>query len=281
MGRVVVRRYEPSGGDEVLNITDNNIIHVHPDGNDTVADGSIAAPYATLTAALAAVTSTKKTVVAWGRAYAEAACLSWPTVNGVELVFMNDCTISTEATEDQVIEIAPGVQTATFEATIKALGSLCVDHGNDGQDGIKIDHTDVAKKLILTLQNVYDNSYDSGDKILTVTHGGSGNAVRVYWENQGHIECEGAIYFDTQDNGDRLWLTNVWAEGGIETSTDAVSLDIRLRNGIVLHEGVTGGNAAQQIDACFCLSNNSGTLAALDTADLAGDHTEALLFPTS
>lgn len=273
MSRTLVRRYEPSGADEVFNITDNYCIHVHPDGNDTVGDGSIVAPYLTLTAALAAVTATRKIVVVWGSSYSEAACLSWPTVNGVQLIIMGDCTISTAADEDQVIDIAPGVQTATFEATIKAFGSLCIDHNNDGQDGIKVTHTDVAKKLILSLQNVYDNSYDSGDKFITVTHGGSGNAVRIYMQGRMWDEIEGAVYFQSKDNGDRLYAEGVWFEGGIEFSADATTLRLWLKDCMVLHAGVTGGSTSLVAVALNCFSHTSGTIAALDGDDIAGNIT--------
>jgi len=259
-----------------------NTIVVAQWGNDTFGKGDFDSPYKTIAYAFSLVSSTRNKVIVLVGSYSEAACLSWPTVSKVELICLGNVTISTATDEDQVIEIAPGVQTSTWEATIRACGgSLCIDHGNNGQDGIKIDHSDVAKKLILNLENVYDNAYDNGDKFITVTHGGSGNAVRIYAKGNPNDECEGAIYFKTEDGGDRLYLHDMFLEGGIETSADAVALDIRLRNCIILHEGVSGGNAAQQIDAAFCLSNNSGTLAALDTSDLAGSHTEALLFPTS
>lgn len=254
-------------------ISGNAYIWVSVDGDDTNGNGTFNNPYASWTAALAVVTASRKDVMVLPGDYVEAACVSWPTINGANVFVLGDATISTTTDEDQVIEIAPGAQTATFIASICAFGTLCVDHGNDGQDGVKLTHTSVGKKMIVNVKNVYDNSHDSGDKFITVTHGGDGNAVRIYMEGHMWDEIEGAVYFQSKDGGDRLYAQGCWFEGGIEFSTDATALTLRLKDCMVLHESVTGGSTSTVVSALNCFSHTSGTIAALDANDIAGNIT--------
>jgi len=94
-------------------------------------------------------------------------------------------------------------------------------------------------------------------------------------------EIEGAVNIDTEDGGDRFEAHGCWFSGGLASSADAVTTNILLNGCVIKHGGVTGGNAAQLLYATYCLSEANRVFAALDTNDLAGSHTESLLFPTS
>lgn len=252
-------------------------IYVSKDGHDTNGDGTLVNPYLTITAAMAAVTAARKKIVVFPGEYEEAAQITWSTISGVQLLALNGqwntvLKVASAAAADQVISVAPGVQTSTFEMWIE---NIYVDHDQSGQDGIKLDNTSMTKKLNCYLKNVGGDG-SASDKFITTTHGDTSNAIRIYWDNDNG-GVEGQVYFETKDNGDRLYITNVRLNGGLATSADAKSLDVRLKRCEVLHAGVSGGNAAQTITAVQCYSNDSGTFAILDTSDLAGSHTEAIM----
>jgi len=255
---------------------DPDEIYVAPNGDDN-ADGSILNPVASLTAAFALVTTSRKTIRMAPGTYTEAAAAAWPTINGVKLIGAAGewmVTIAAADTADEVITVAPGAQTSTWEMWIE---NIYIDHSVAGQDGINIVHTDVGKKLNVYLHNFGGDADSSSDKIITMTHGGDGNAIRVYWDgDNGGVE--GQVYMDTEDAGDRLYITDVVLNGGIVSSADAVASNIRLIRCIVPHAGgASGGNGAQTITTVCCYSDNSGTYAALDTDELTGSHSEAIV----
>lgn len=253
---------------------DSGHIYVTSNGDDN-ADGYLTNPVATLTQAMSLVTSSRKTIFIAPGTYTEAAAVDWPTITGVKVIGLAgqyQTIIAAADTADEVISVAPGVQTATFEMWIE---NIYIDHGVSGQDGIKLDNTSMTKKLNCYLKNVGGDG-SASDKMITTTHGDTSNAIRIYWDgDNGGVE--GTVYFETKDGGDRLYITGVDLEGGLSSSADAVALDVRLIRCIVLHEGITGGNAAQKVTAVACYSNASGTFAILDTDDLAGSHTEAIV----
>lgn len=256
-------------------ITSTTEIWVSPEGSDTVGNGSILFPYLTITEALTKVTSARKIVRLYPGSYAEAAALVWPTgVSGIQLLGYGNRwqTVISASTGDQVIDVTPGVQTSTFELTI---AGVQIDHDTTGQDGLDVDNTGMTKKLNIYLGDVGFTG-DSADKSIVTLQGDTSNAIRIYWDGQnGNVE--GDVYLDAGNNGNRFYAERVVFDAGMETAADAVAYDIRLLYCGVLHEGITGGNGAQTITAAWCYSNASGTLAALDTHDLAGSHAEVIV----
>jgi len=254
----------------------SSIIVISPEGSDTEGDGSWLRPYASLTQAMSVVSSTRKTILVIPGTYTETAAVAWSTISGVKLIGLAgqyQTIIAAADTADEVITVAPGAQTSTWEMWIE---NIYIDHSVAGQDGINIVHTDVGKKLNVYLHNFGGDADSSSDKIITMTHGGDGNAIRVYWDgDNGGVE--GQVYMDTEDAGDRLYITDVVLNGGIVSSADAVASNIKLIRCIVKHEGVTGGNGAQTVTAVGCYSETSGTYAILDTDDLAGSHAETIV----
>lgn len=260
-----------------LAFTDPTYIFVSKSGSDTEGTGSIHAPYLTITQAFSQVTALRKTVLVFPGEYEEADELVWPTISGVKLVaiagnYQTVVSVDSDASADQVFNVAPGAQSSTFEMWIE---NMYIDHDQTGMDGILLNNTGMGKKLNCYLNNVGGDG-SASDKFITTTHGDTDNAIRIYWEgNNGDVE--GNVYHSGGNDGDRLYITNVNLNGGLSTGALAVALAVRLVKCVVLHEGITGGNAAQTVTAVCCYSNSSGTFAALDTNDLAGSHTEAIV----
>jgi hypothetical protein len=253
---------------------DSGHIYVTPNGDDN-ADGYLTNPVATITQAMSLVTSSRKTIFVAPGTYTEAAAVDWPTITGVKLIGLGNqyqTIIAAADTADEVVSVAPGAQSATFEMWIE---NIYIDHGVSGQDGIKLDNTSMTKKLNCYLRNVGGDG-SSSDKMITTTHGDTSNAIRIYWDgDNGGVE--GQVYMETKDAGDRLYITGVNLQGGLATSTDDIASNVRLIRCIVKHEAVSGGHSSQTITAVCCYSDASGTFAALDTDDLAGDHSESIV----
>ncbi|MCX5646517.1 MAG: DUF1565 domain-containing protein [Phycisphaerae bacterium] len=273
--------YRTNGGDKLvvasggaLSVVANstNYIWTSKGGSDTVGDGSFTSPYATVTKALAAVTATRTTILVMPGTYAEAAALVWPTISGVKLIGLGSMwqtTISAAGTS-QVIGVAPGVQTESWEMWLE---NIYIDHGTAGQDGLLLDNTGMDWKLNCYLRNVGGDADSASDKMLTTVHGDADNAIRVYWSGDGGGGVEGCVEFVGGNDGDRLHVDGVELNGGLATSDTAVALDIRLRNCVVLHEGISGGNAAQTLAIVNCFSQTGGTYAVADAGDVAGSQT--------
>jgi len=254
---------------------DVSYLYVTKSGNDTYGTGAVDSPLLTIQAAFDLCTATRKTVYVAAGVYDED--LTWPTITGVKLIGQGRegaVTLSDSAGADNVITVAPGVQTETFELWLE---NLYIDHGETGQDGISLDNTDMAKKLNVYIRDCGGDG-DVADRFLVTVQGDTSNAIRIYWEGN-NWGVEGTIYMVAGNDGNRFYATNVVLHGGLSTSAAAVAFDIRFINCTILHAGVTGGNGAQTIIACGCFSQTAGTFAALDTDDLAGSHTETVIVP--
>jgi|GEM_PF-2219740 len=248
-------------------------IIVSKGGNDS-NPGTWDAPLLTIGAAIDLVSATRKTIYVMDGEYDEA--LTWPTISGVKLIGMNrqwGVVVKDSGEDDAVITVTPGAQSSTFEMWIE---NIYIDHGETGQDGIAIDNTAMTKKLNCYLRDVGGAADSASDRFIVTTQGDTDNAIRIYWNGQNG-DVEGLIYLDAGNDGDRFYAQSVNFMGGLQTAADAVAFDIRLERCKVLHEGITGGNAAQTIHAICCYSQTGTTWAALDTNDLAGSHTEDIV----
>lgn len=264
---------EQNSGDFGGDVAGDTIWVSKKGSNSLPNNGSFAYPYLTVTKALSEVTSTRKTVIVMPGIYQEAGGMTWPTVNGVKLMgfagtWQTEIEVATDDT-GQVFELAPGSQSSTWEAWIS---NLRINHDIAGLDGIKITHTGVGKKILLYLDYVAGDADSDSDKFITVTHGGSGNAVRIYATGYNG-EVDGAIYFESKDGGDRLYINDMYLMGGIQFSADSTALILLLKNCVVKHEGVTGGSTATVVYTMSCFSETGGTFAALNGDDIAGSIT--------
>ena len=241
-------------------------IHVSKDGNDVYNNGTSIFPYKTVGRAFTDVTATRKVVYVGSGEFDETG-LTWPTVNGVQLIGVGNRwqTVLLDSLEGaQVLAVAPGVQTSTYEMTIQ---NIQINHDNSGQDGLKLTHTDVAKKMNVYLGN-FGCDGGSSDLGILVVHGGSGNAVRIYWDG-GNGTFASAIDLDSEDGGDKFFVSNVDFEAGIDAGAADTTQEIKLSNCQVLaNAAFSGGGATGIVNLISCWSKTGTTFAICDAADV-------------
>lgn len=262
-------------------VTANNPeIYVSKDGDDTYGMGTKESPLLTITAALALVSSVRKNVLVGPGVYEETTVLTWPTVSGCRLIGTGKWTTEIELASghgaDQVINVAPGAQSSTFEMWIM---NMRVNHDESGLDGILLNNTSMTKKLNVYLEGVGGDADSDSDKFITLTHGDTGNAIRVYWSGPRNGEVDGAIFWSAKNASDRLYITDAYLMGGIEFSADNIAATLRLKDCVVKHEGVTGGHSATLVTTMSSFSLTGTTFAALDGNDIAGSITGELILP--
>lgn len=264
-------RQYASGG---LTINDAVQIWVSKSGDDTNGTGTVIAPFKTITKAFTVVTSARKTIFVLAGSYAEAAALVWPTINGVSLCAVGGLVTISAAGTTQVLSITPGAQADTFDARIQGID---IYHENTSQDGILINNTGMTTKIVLTLKDVSGDPGDGAGNMIATTHGGADDAIRIYWDGDNGEGVDGSINFTGGNDGDRLYITHVHVAGGIVTSNTAVALDVVLRECLLKHAGVTGGNAAQTVKIIGCFSETGGTYAVADSGEVTGSQTATVV----
>lgn len=250
-------------------------IWVSPNGNDEVNNGYFEAPFATIEAAVAAVTTTKKTIVLMPGEYTMATATNI-TVNGTKIIGLGGVYIDGSACTTYVFKTVFGAASGTKEFTLQ---NLSIDHGHLA--GVVITNTSGTAKVNVYLTDVDFGASDVAHQSLDIDNLLTGQAIRVY---SNRCTFEGPVNMVTKNNGDRLRFVNCVLRGGLVTDTGAYTLEILLDNCTVLHQGVTGGASQQTIYAFNCKSETDAdpnVYAALDSNDLAGSHTESVLFPTS
>lgn len=246
-------------------------LYVDAGSTASIPDGSNGRPYATVAQALAAVSSSKKTVFLAPGTYEESGALVWPKISGVSLVGLGTVVVRGASGATNALTIAPGAVSATFEATIE---NIQISH-RTGQIGLKLDNTAMTKKLNVYLRDFGTNQEGTGNSIDT-THGDTSNAIRIYAEARQN-EIEGLVNIEIKNDGDRVIFFGQALSGGLTTSADAVVSEITLKCCQILHEGVAGGNAAQVLNSIHSWSLTGATYAAVDTNDLTGSHTENII----
>lgn len=231
---------------EMRDIGDQSIIVVSTTGNDTTGNGSWGAPLATLTAALALVTTSRKTIYMLPGDYAEAAPITWPNINGLAIIGLDEggnVVISDASGGTAVITINPTFTTATFEAFLE---NVCIEH--DAQVGIEIDNANLTRKLLVHLIGVSTSQVSTGDSI-NVTHTTAGQAIRIYAKRCDEIEGLTDIVVANAD--DRFRFETCTLIGGL-TTAGAVAGELTLLHSIVLTNGLTIGSATNVLTYRGC-----------------------------
>jgi len=251
---------------------DDTVIGVSKDGNDDRGNGSPTAPYLTIAKAFGDVTATRKAILLSPGVYEET--LIWPSINGVQLIGLEKpstksygCIVKPEGTglpraDCLAIAVNPTVQETTFEMTIQ---NILLDY-SDGK-GLQLDNESVGRKINCYLSHVVG---EGTGRFLEVVHTYADECIRVYQDGDSS-EIEGLIYFAVKNSDDRLYCSNVWLSGGIETSADAIISHMRFKDCILKLNGGAGGNVAQLVTIIGCVSES-------DLAYLAAAATEV---PTS
>lgn len=228
------RVYRDKGGDRLVVASGGAIefeaggivdkIYVDPNGDDTNGTGTILSPVATVTKALTLVTAARKIIFIQPGAYVEAASLTWPNVNEIQMIGLGDVVISGPITT-AVLTISPTFTSTTFEAYIKG-----VNIKHTAQTGLDIDNTNMTRKLLIGLDDVSFEAVSTGDSI-QVTHTTAGQAIRIYGKNCD--EVEGLVHFIVANANDRLRFYNSVLIGGINTNY-AVAGEVTLIGCVVL-----------------------------------------------
>lgn len=241
------------------------------------SDGKYKASYQTINLANAALANDDYIIIKAGEYTLTAACDI--TKTGVKIIGAGKdvTTIVAAVGADYGFKTLLGAISSTKEVTFSG---FTISHGDDSaQQGIVIDNASATGRINAYINNVSGES-DGGETIY-VTHSAAGAAIRLYVE--GGI-LEGKLYGAVKNTDDKIRCEGTTLRGGLQTSADNIAMEIELWNCKVLHQGVTGGHSSQLLYAAYCLSEtdaNPNVYAALDTSDLAGSHTESLLFPAS
>jgi len=235
---------------------DDTVIAVSKDGHDERGNGCPTAPFLTIGKAFDEVTATRKVILLSPGVYQEN--LTWPSINGVQLIGLEKpstenygCIVKTEgeeADDGPAITINPAVQEATFEMTIQ---NILVDHAD--AKGITLDNELVGRKLNCYLSHVVG---EGAGRFFDVIHTDEDECIRVYLDGDSY-EIEGLIYFAVKNSDDRLYCSNVWLGGGVETSADAIAGHMRFKDCILLLNGGAGGNGAQVGTIIGCVSESA------------------------
>lgn len=246
-------------------------IWVAPWGVAATAIGSMTNPYATIAAAIAAITSAKKTIVLLPGIYAPTAILVLP-------VDQNDChivgvsgshnTIITGAELDQIMSITPGAQGAPFEITIQGVTL----NQFAAKKGIFIDDTSADDTITVTLQDVTINKDASGDSIDLL------HAVDIAVTlSINHCTIDGAVQLDVACDTDQFFfdqstLVSIVSDAGTATGS------FIFRHCTLFTGCLTGGHVNQTVTALYC---HSIAAVLASTTEFTGNHTETLIAPTS
>lgn len=241
------------GYDDRTSTTAADFIVVSASGSDTLGAGSFLAPYLTITKAFTEVTTDRKKVLVYAGEYEEAASLTWPAVNGVELGALGGTVTITAPGADQVIKIDPAAASSTWSAT---LSNICVDH-EDGQVGLQVDNATVGKRINLYLKNFSANAETATDASIDINRSGAaGDAIRVYAEGTGEL-VEGLITVITESTDDRFRFKGMRLIGGL-TVVGAVACEVTLINTGMKTSGLTvdGANKLTNVGCWYETDDN-------------------------
>jgi hypothetical protein len=224
-------------------------IYVDPDGDDTNGDGSLFSPVATLTAALALVTTSRKKIVIRSGEYDEAAALVWPDVDDVVLTCPDGvATISSSASTTHVLGVDPAAAAGTWTFTLE---NICISHAN-GQIGLQVDNSAVGKRINMILKNFSSEAETTTDASIDINRSGAaGNAIRVYADGSGQV-IEGLVTVITESTDDRFRFKGYRLTGGL-TVVGAIASEVTLISCGVKTSGLTvdGANKLTNIHCWY------------------------------
>jgi hypothetical protein len=212
--------------DTLKGVGDNSVyLWVSKNGDDANGTGSFNAPYATVTKAMAMVTTTRKTIMLMPGEYSEAA-ITWSDVNGVKLIgaFAPSMIYLTTAATTPVITIHPAVASANWEATLEN-----IELESDFNAGVclRVDSTHLTKKMLVYLNNVQLSAKNVTDSSLVVVNAGS-SSIKLYATGT-YQTWEGLVDFTAKHIDDRLRIYGYRIIGTVTMNEDIVA-ELSLNN---------------------------------------------------
>lgn len=233
-------------------------------------DGSFLQPFSSVGTGLAAASSGTQTVYVFPGTYTEN--ITWPTTDAVRLIGLgrDEAVTLSATTSGTLLKIAPGATpTSAFDAYLE---NLHLVHGSSGTavSGLVLSNASMNANLIVRLKNV-STSQGAGTSVL-IKHSTAGSAIRLYWDGN-QDEIAGPIYAELRNSTDQLRFSGMRLTSGIKTGTHSISggvAEVTLKYCEVLDGGITGGTAAQKVNAIqsWVVSGGS-TYGALEAADIA------------
>jgi len=215
---------EPHLRDVFKGVDDNSVyIWVSKDGDDVNGTGSFNAPYATITKAMAVVTTTRKTIMLMPGEYSEAA-ITWSDVNGVKLIgaFAPSMIYLTTAATTPVITIHPAAASANWEATLE---NIEIESDFNAGVCLSVDSTHLTKKMLVYLNNVALPAKNVTDSSLVIVNGGS-SSIKAYCTGT-YQTWEGLVDFTAKHIDDRLRIYGYRIIGSV-TMNEAVAAELTL-----------------------------------------------------
>lgn len=198
------RAYNPSIGDYIAS-TGKGSLDISIDGKQ----------YATIQAAMDAAVADDIILVGPGT-YSED--VTWSDASGVQLLPKIPGTVVIEAVTAFAISIDPAAAAGTWSATI----GVQLSHG-DGLKGLKVNNTNVGKRINLYLLDMDIESKTATDDAIVITRSGaSSNAIRLYATAGRQATIEGLVTVAFESADDRVRFTNYRLIGGI-TQTGAIA----------------------------------------------------------
>jgi len=245
----------------LVGLAADTTIWVAPWGVAATATGSMTNPYATIAAALAATTATKKTVCLHPGTYTLAAAVAIPgTLSGIKIIGIggSEVTKVDQAADFDAFTYTPA-QAALRELTIQGIEVLQYA----GKAGLAIDDTgQTVAGITINLNDVKLTMDATGDSLDTV------HAVAVALIlNMNDCVCTGLVDLDIINAGDRLFAKRCELTGGVTLSAGAVAAESTFEYCILKNGTSMTSAAAQTIRAIFCMADDYALAA---TGDLSG-----------
>jgi pectin methylesterase-like acyl-CoA thioesterase len=244
----------------------DNVIWVAKYGSDEYSNGrmgDIDCPYASIDAAVAAMTATKNTVIVLPGSYTLSDKVTC-SISGGQIVGIGKPTIVAAKGKDAGFVVAMAATAGTKEFTFD---NLCIDHSDDNaQVGIQVDNVAMTAKLNLYLNDLEFNS--DGGNSLDVDHAATDDAIRVYANRSGF---EGPVNAEVGNDADRFRFEDSTLRGGLVTNDGEFEAEIMCKNCIIKEKGISGGAVKQRLFLLGCYSetdedpNDYAYIAASDT----------------
>ena len=252
---------------------DDKVIWVAPHGVAANATGAIVNPFATIAAALAAITATKKTVALMPGTYALSGIAVIPVAQtGVKIIGVGGASavIITADNANQAFSLTPGAQGAAYVITFEGL----TINQYSAKKGLYIDDTAIDGSVTVNLKDCHLVMDSSGDSI-DLLHAVSGQTVIL---NCKDCTFTGIITVDCSNAGDRFNFTRCNLAGGLASNSGAVAAAFVFRYSILKATGVSGGASQQTVKALYCETDGDALVA---TSEFTGSHTESTILPVS
>lgn len=227
---------------KAFEVAAENTIWVSASGCDTLPGntmGSLETPYATVDAAVAAITSTKKHIMILPGTYQLTAAMSI-MVSGVVIQGIGSVVLTGPVAGDHCFKTVFGATSGTKEITFK---NITLNHKDDAtQIGIFLTNTGATAKIICTLKDVVFGS--TGGDSIHVVNLVNGQAIRTYCTG---CTTEGPVNIVVKDDGDRFRFSYGNLRAGLVTDGGNYDAEILIAWSTFLYDGITGGHANQRV----------------------------------